>query len=232
MEYLDRLDRKNIEFQAFMRDKGKKALEYFKRESEIKKSKENEIKKIELKNKIKQEENQKSRKIAENFREIKYLEKQKEEEEDCERFKKPNAIEKIYNCFHNLGNKIDYSNTRFHNVVVVKHDEEELNQFISAQDKAIQEALKTENTKKIKKKSIEKFIDDTKVSSKQILKKEKAKENLIKLQEELNKINDFRNRNKSSKNLMYGLEIILIFKLKDQEYQVIILSTWKKGLKS
>lgn len=201
MEYLERLERKNFEFQEFMREKGKKALGYFKRENEIKKSKENETKKLELKNKIKQEENLKSKKITENFREIKNLEKQKEDE-DYKYFQKPNAIEKIYNCFHNLGNKIDYSNTRFHNVVVVKHDEEELNEFISAQEKAIQEALRTENTKKIKKKSIEKFVGETKISSKQILKKEKAKENLIKLQEELNKINDFRNRNKSSKNLM------------------------------
>lgn len=201
MEYLERLELKNIEFQEFMRDKGKKALEYFKRENELKKAKENETKKLELKNKIKKEENMKSRKMAENFREIKNIEKQREDE-DYQKYQKPNAIEKIYNCFHNLGNKIDYSNTRFHNVVVVKHDEEELNEFISAQEKAIQEALKTENTKKIKKKSMEKFYDDTKVSSKQILKREKAKENLMKLQEELNKINDFRNRNKSSKNLM------------------------------
>jgi hypothetical protein len=201
MEYLERLKRKNFEFQEFMRDKGKKALEYFKRENEIKKAKENETKKLKLKIKIKQEENEKSRKITENFREIKNLEKQKEDE-DNKNFKSPNAIEKIYNCFHNLGNKIDYSNTRFHNVVVVKHDEEELNEFISAQEKAIQEAFKTENNRKIKKKSIEKFIDETKLSSKQILKKEIAKENLKKLQEELNKINDFRNRNKSSKNLM------------------------------
>jgi hypothetical protein len=201
MEYLERLERKNFEFQEFMRDKGKKALGYFKRENELKKAKENETKKLELRTKIKQEENLKSRKIAENFREIKNLEKQKEDE-DYKNFQKPNAFEKIYNCFHNLGNKIDYSNTRFHNVVVVKHDEEELNEFISAQEKAIQEALKTENAKKSKKKSMEKFVDDTKVSSKLILKKEKAKENLMKLQEELNKINDFRNRNKSSKNLM------------------------------
>ncbi len=201
MEYLERLERKNIEFQEFMRDKGKKALEFFKKENVLKKTKENEIKKLELKTKIKQEENLKSRKIAEDFRENKNLEKQKEDD-DFKNYQKPNAIEKIYNCFHNLGNKIDYSNTRFHNVVVVKHDEEGLNEFISAQEKAIQESLKTDNTKKIKKKSMEKFVDDTKVNSKQIMKKEKAKENLMKLEEELNKINDFRNRNKSSKNLM------------------------------
>jgi hypothetical protein len=86
--------------------------------------------------------------------------------------------------------------------VIVKHDEEELNEFISAQEKAVKESLKSENIRKIKKKSIEKFVDLTKINSKEILKKEKAKENLKKLQEELNKINDFRNRNKSSKNLM------------------------------
>jgi len=201
LEYLEKLERKNLEFQEFMREKGKKALEYFKLEAEMKKQKEKEIKKIELKNKVKQDEIEKSKKLAENFREIKNIEKQKEEE-DYRNFQRPNAIEKMYNCFHNLGNKIDYSNTRFHNVVVVKHDEEELNEFISAQEKAVKESLKMENIKKIKKKSMEKFVDDTKLNSKEILKKEKAKENLKKLQEELNKINDFRNRNKSSKNLM------------------------------
>ena len=96
---------------------------------------------------------------------------------------------------------IDYSNTRFHNVVVVKHDDE-LDEFITAQEKAIEENLKSENTKKIKKKSLEKFIDNTKVNSREILKKEKAKGNLKKLQEELDKLNDFRIRNKSIKNTM------------------------------
>ncbi len=201
LEYLEKLERKNIEFQDFMKDKGKKALEYFKKESEMKKQKENEIKNIELKNKVKQDEIVKSKKLAENYRELKNLERQKEDE-DYRNFQKPNALEKIYNSFHNLGNKIDYSNTRFHNVVIVKHDEEELNEFISAQEKAVKESLKSENIRKIKKKSIEKFVDLTKINSKEILKKEKAKENLKKLQEELNKINDFRNRNKSSKNLM------------------------------
>lgn len=84
----------------------------------------------------------------------------------------------------------------------MKHDEEQLNEFISAQEKAVKESLKIENTRKIKKNSMEKFVDETKINSKEILKKEKAKENLKKLEEELNKINDFRNRNKSSKNLM------------------------------
>jgi len=201
MEYLEKVERKNIEFQEFMRDKGKKALEYFKKENEFKMAKEKEIKKTELKSKVKQIEIEKSKILAENFREAKNLEKQKEDE-DLLNYQRPNIIEKVYKSFHNLGNKIDYSNTRFHNVVVVKHDEEELNDFISAQEKAVQESLKNENTKKLKKKSLEKFIDDTKINSKDILKKEKAKENLKKLQEELNKINDFRNRNKSSKNLM------------------------------
>jgi hypothetical protein len=201
MEYLDRLERKKIEFQEFMKDKGKRALEYFKRQNDLKKEKEDEIKKIELKNKVKQEEVQKAKKLAENYREVKILEKQKLDEE-TNMFKNPNVIEKVYSCFHNLGNKIDYSTTRFHNIVVVKHDEEELNNFITAQEKAIQEALKIENTKKLKKKSMEKFVDETKLNSKEILRKEKAKDNLKKLEEELSKINDYRNRNKSSKNLM------------------------------
>lgn len=184
-----------------MKEKGKKALDYFKEQINLKSKKENEINKIELKNQIKKQENEKGRKIAENFREEKNLEKKKIEENE-RNFNKPNAIEKIYQRFHNMGNKIDYSTTRFHNVVVVKHDEEEIDKFISAQEKAIDENLKTENIKKIKKKSMEKFKDETKLNAKELIRKEKAKNNLDKLQEELNKINDFRNRNKSAKNLM------------------------------
>lgn len=200
MDYLEKLDNKKREFQEFMKDKGKKALEYFKNQNDKKKEIEDDIKKLELKNNVRKTEKEKSKILAENYREVKNLEKQKQDE-DYQNYNKPNVIQKIYNCFHNLGNKIDYSNTRFHNVVVVKHDDE-LDEFITAQEKAIEENLKSENTKKIKKKSLEKFIDNTKVNSREILKKEKAKGNLKKLQEELDKLNDFRIRNKSIKNTM------------------------------
>lgn len=184
-----------------MREKGKVALDYFREQNNLRLERDEKIKKIDLKNQIKKEENEKGRKIAENFREEKILEQQKIDENDKD-FDKPNVIEKIYHRFHNMGNKIDYSTTRFHNVVVIKHDEEEIDKFISAQEKAINENMKTENIKKIKNKSLEKFKNETKLNAKELLRKDRAKNNLNKLNEELNKINDFKNKNKSSKNLM------------------------------
>lgn len=200
-DYLEKLKNKQFEFQNFMQERGKKAFEYFRNQNELKKAKEKETKKLELKYKVKQNEIEKSRKQVENYREIKNRVKQKEEE-DFRNYENPNVIQKIYNCFHNLGNKIDYSTTRFHNVYVVKHDEEELNDFITAQEKAIQEKVKIENTKKMKKKSMEKFVDKTKQNYKEIIKQEKIKRNVKRLQEELDKMKDFKIRNKSYTNAM------------------------------
>ena len=128
-----------------MKEKGKVALDYFREQNNLRLKKEEKIKNIDLKNQVKKEENEKGRKIAENFREEKNLEKQKLDENE-KNFEMPNVIEKIYHRFHNMGNKIDYSTTRFHNVVIVKHDdEEEIDKFITAQEKSINENIKTEN---------------------------------------------------------------------------------------
>ena len=63
------------------------------------------------------------------------------------------VLYKITNPFHNNGNKIDYSTTRFHNITIERHDnnlKNEINIKINAFEKA---KIEKENKKmKIKKK--------------------------------------------------------------------------------
>ena len=92
----EKLDNKKREFQEFMKDKGKKALEYFKNQNDKKKEIEDDIKKLELKNNVRKTEKEKSKILAENYREVKNLEKQKQDE-DYQNYNKPNVIQKIYN---------------------------------------------------------------------------------------------------------------------------------------
>jgi len=120
--------------------------------------------------------------------EIKRLEDQ-QNEIDC-----PRTMYKIKQPFHQNGNNIDFSTTRFHNVVVVRH-EDDLNEFISAQERANKEEKVVEQRKKSVEHAQKVFIKKTQENSVQIMRKMQASENLKKLEEEVAKLNDARKRN-------------------------------------
>jgi len=103
---------------------------------------------------------------------------------------------KIKQPFHQNGNNIDFSTTRFHNIVVVRH-EDELNDFLSAQEKALKEEKVIEQIKKSSEHAQKVFNKKTEENSLKVMKKMQAQENMKKLDEELKKLNDARKRNKN-----------------------------------
>ena len=97
----------------------------------------------------------------------------------------PKTLHKNAQIYHSSGNKIDYSTSRFHSIVVIKHDEELKDKYINAHEKAQIEIEKTKGRMKTKEKSLDKFNKDMNVNSVEIQKKMKAKDNLKKLEENL-----------------------------------------------
>jgi hypothetical protein len=188
--YLKVLENKKTEFKNFMEYKGKEAFDYFKRQQEEKNKMKEDIQKLEAKKKTRTEQIEKAKKVAQNYREI--LEKQNEVEE----FEEPNVCYKVNQAFHNMGNRIDYSTTRFHNIMVLRH-EDELTEIVSAYDKAEKETEKTEARRKSKNKEIQNFNNEVKINSLDIMKKMKTKENLKKLEEELDRLKEARKKSKN-----------------------------------
>ena len=178
-----------------MSEKGKAALEHLKKTKDLEAKFKEELYKFEHKKNIKNEEIIKSHLVAQNYREA--LEKKN----DNEISEDDNIYYKINQAFHNMGNKIDYSTTRFHNINIIRH-EQDVDDFISAQEKALKEVERTQYLEKTKSSKLKKFNSEVKVNSLEVMKKMKAKENLKKLEEELNKINEIRKKSKV-KNTMY-----------------------------
>jgi hypothetical protein len=195
-KYLENLEKKKRDFDKFMNEKGKAALEHVKRTKELEKKIKEEMYKIEHKKQVKLEEIQKSHQIAHNYKAM------IEQKEDIQEVEEPNAYYKLNQAFHNMGNKIDYSTTRFHNITVIRH-EDEFKDYITAQEKAVKEAENAIVREKTKTQNLKKFNSETKVNSLEIMKKMKTKENLQKLQDELDKLKDARKKSKT-KNHMTG----------------------------
>jgi hypothetical protein len=119
----------------------------------------------------------------------------KKQEELRQQIENPRALYRIKQPFHQMGNQINFSSTRFHNVVIVRH-EDELTEFISAQEKAIKEEKKVEQKKEMLKMKKEEFNKKTEENSLKLLKKNQAEDNVKKLNEELKKLNEARKKNK------------------------------------
>jgi len=183
LDFLETIEEKQKQFKVFMQDKGKKALEYFKKKKKEEDSKYEEIHKIKQKKMVKEVENNKEREIAKKYKE--YLENNDLEEDQVI---DPKALYKKTQIYHPYGNnRIDYTNSRFHSIVVVKHGDE-LIKHITANEKAAEETNKTEIRLKSKEKSLEKFKRETSSNGYELQKKLKARENLKKLEDNLKKI--------------------------------------------
>lgn len=181
-EYLRKMEIKKKQFDKFMKQKGAEAFEYFRRLKQTKDQLNEEIYRYDRKRQTKNEFIDKSKKVV-----SKYREEQKRIEEENKEDNTMNVLYKLTTPFHNNGNKIDYSTTRFHNVVVLKH-KDDISEYINAFDRAKEESEKVQQRKKEKETKIENFIKNTEKNYKEIIRKNKAKENLAQLTAQLDKI--------------------------------------------
>ena len=183
-EYLRKMEIKKKQFDKFMKQKGAEAFEYFRKLKETKDQLNEEIYRYERKKQTKNEFVDKSKNIVNKYKEEK---KKIEEENKLNQDNTMNVLYKLTTPFHNNGNKIDYSTTRFHNVVVLKH-KDDLSEYINAFDRAKEESEKVQQRKKEKETKIENFNKNTEKNYKEIIRKNKAKENLAMLTAQLDKI--------------------------------------------
>ena len=196
-EYNEKMKQKKAQFDIFMKQKGKEAFEYLKKMNEIKKQFEEEIHRYEKKKKVKENETLKSKEIIDKFRE----EEEKKKYEEMQNYNEGtmNVLYKITTPFHNNGNKIDYSTTRFHNIVVMKHEEnldKELN--MNAYQKAEIEREKSAERKKLKEKKLKEFQENEEKNFRELIRKQKAKENLERLNAEFDRLNQEKKKNKKN----------------------------------
>jgi hypothetical protein len=233
-EYLKEVDRKKLEFEKFMKEKGREALNFVKRNEEIKKKLEEELHKYEIKKRVKEDGKTTAKCLVESYKEKK--EKEIKEELERDNFPHKNVMYKINQTFHNLGNKIDYSTTRFHNIVVVKHEDQlkeiDVDNFLSAQEKALKEVDKLKIRKKSKEIAKKQFESETKLSSKEILRKERAKENLNRLQDELNRINQARKKSKSKNKVITKDNMRLDAKTREKSSQKMMNKLLENKMKN
>ena len=196
-EYNEKMKQKKAQFDIFMKQKGKEAFEYLKKMNDLKKQFEEEIHRYEKKKKVKENETLKSKEIIDKFRE----EEEKKKYEEMQNYNEGtmNVLYKITTPFHNNGNKIDYSTTRFHNIVVMKHEEnldKELN--MNAFQKAEIEREKSAERKKLKEKKLKEFQENEEKNFKELIRKQKAKENLERLNAEFDRLNQEKKKNKKN----------------------------------
>ena len=196
-EYNEKMKQKKAQFDIFMKQKGKEAFEYLKKMNDLKKQFEEEIHRYEKKKKVKENETLKSKEIIDKFRE----EEEKKKYEEMQNYNEGtmNVLYKITTPFHNNGNKIDYSTTRFHNIVVMKHEEnldKELN--MNAYQKAEIEREKSAERKKLKEKKLKEFQEKEEKNFKELIRKQKAKENLERLNAEFDRLNQEKKKNKKN----------------------------------
>ena len=120
-EEMMRMQEKKRQFDIFLKQKGIEASNYIKDMQEEKNRQHEELHRCEKKKQTKFEENLKTKKIIDNY----LIKKEKEIMEEKINASNPGTMDVLYtitNPFHNNGNKIDYSTTRFHNVTIERHD--------------------------------------------------------------------------------------------------------------
>lgn len=125
--------RKNEKFELFMRDKGQEALEVIKKEA-IDKTK-NDQYLINVKKQTKDHQLKLAKNTVNNYK--KQQEKVlKESQFNIGDYGPSETLDyKINQIYHPMSNKVDYSTTKFHNIMVIKHiinnnnDESQINQF-------------------------------------------------------------------------------------------------------
>ena len=192
---------KKKQFDLFIKQKGIEASNYIKNKKEEEERKYEELHRCEKKKQTKYEENIKTKKVIGNY----MIKKEKEINEEKMNALNPNTMDVLYkitNPFHNKGNKIDYSTTRFHNITIERHDnnlKDEINLKINAFEKA---KVESENTKKIineKNNKLKEFKRNEKINYREQINKNKAKENLEKLNNEIQKFNKMK---KGDKNII------------------------------
>ena len=193
-------EEKKKQFDIFIKQKGIEASNYIKNKKEEEDRRYEELHRCEKKKQTKYEENIKTKKVIDNY----ITKKEKEINEEKLNALNPNTMDVLYkitNPFHNNGNKIDYSTTRFHNITIERHDNnlnEEINLKINAFDKA---KIEAENTKKKineKNNKLKEFKKNEKINYREQINKNRAKENLEKLN---NEIKQFNKMKKGDKNL-------------------------------
>ena len=194
-------EEKKKQFEMFIKQKGIEASNYIKNKKEEEDRKYEELHRCEKKKQTKYEENIKTKKLINNY----MIKKEKEINEEKKNVLNPGTMDVLYtitNPFHNNGNKIDYSTTRFHNITIERHDnnlKEEINLKVNAFDKAKVEA---ENAKKLiseKNKKLKEFKKTEKINYREQINKNRAKENLEKLNNEIQKFNKMK---KGDKNII------------------------------
>ena len=194
-------EEKKKQFEMFIKQKGIEASNYIKNKKEEEDRKYEELHRCEKKKQTKYEENIKTKKLINNY----MIKKEKEINEEKKNVLNPGTMDVLYtitNPFHNNGNKIDYSTTRFHNITIERHDnnlKEEINLKVNAFEKAKVEA---ENAKKLiseKNKKLKEFKKTEKINYREQINKNRAKENLEKLNNEIQKFNKMK---KGDKNII------------------------------
>ena len=194
-------EEKKKQFELFIKQKGIEASNYIRNKKEEEDRKYEELHRCEKKKQTKYEENMKTKRLIDNY----IIKKEKEINEEKQNYLNPGTMDVLYtitNPFHNNGNKIDYSTTRFHNVTIERHDnnlKNEINLKINAYEKAKVEA---ENTKKIineKNRKLKEFKKNEKINFREQINKNRAKENLEKLN---NEIQQFNKMKKGDKNII------------------------------
>ena len=194
-------EEKKKQFDIFIKKKGIEASNYIKNKKEEEDRKYEELHRCEKKKQTKYEENIKTKKVIDNY----IIKKEKEINEEKLNSLNPNTMDVLYkitNPFHNNGNKIDYSTTRFHNITIERHDnnlKDVINLKINAFEKAKVEA---ENTKKLindKNKKLKEFKKNEKINFREQIYKNRAKENLEKLNNEIQQFNKMKKGDKNNK---------------------------------
>jgi len=194
------MEEKRRQFEIFLKQKGIEASKYLKDLEEKKNRKHEELHRFERRKQTKEDENIKTKKVIDNY----LIKKEKEMYEERMNAQNPGTMDVLYtitNPFHNNGNKIDYSTTRFHNVTVERHDNNLPNSLdlkINAFDKAKVEA---ENTKKIlndKNNRLKEFKKNEKMNYREQINKNRAKEGLEKLNNEIQQLNRMKRGDKNN----------------------------------
>ena len=182
---------KKRKFEIFLKQKGVEASNYLKEMQEEKNRQHEELHRCEKKKQTKFEENLKTKKVIDNY----IIKREKEINEEKMNASNPGTMDVLYtitNPFHNNGNKIDYSTTRFHNVTVERHDNNLPNTLdlkINAFERARVEA---ENTKKFlndKNNKLKEFKKNEKLNFREQINRNKAKQNMELLNNEIKEIN-------------------------------------------
>ena len=198
-ENMIREQEKKKQFDLFIKKKGIEASNYIRNEKEEEDRKYEELHRCEKKKQTKYEENIKTKKVIDNF----LIKKEKEINEEKLNALNPNTMDVLYkitNPFHNHGNKIDYSTTRFHNVTIERHDnnlKDEINLKINAFERAKIEAENTKNKLNEKKNKLKEFKKNEKINYREQINKNRAKENLQKLNNEIQQFNKIKKENKN-----------------------------------